>query len=467
MKKILAIILAAIMALSLVACGETNTGSTGKTDGTENAQSSQSITPSEEKTPATDRKEEETESHEFKTKATIEPTVLVDQDGIKITAQELTYVGNSPQLSMLLENNTEKTLGFVSGSLGYDINSVNGYMFPSIYVNTEVTPGNKANETLKFDYEELLLYGIDEIAEIQIGFDISDDEYNDILKTGALQIKTSAFDSYDFSEDTFRRAMSDETLLSNYGISFDYSSEDVIYEDGGVKVDTVMIGTNRSDDRVALIEGYNSGSSTVYMCIADIEINGIVVSDGTWTRVAVNAGKHAVMDVNLNDVIEHGEAEFDPNAINELKFKLTLTDENVNVVASEKEIALTLGDGKTTMDIKGKEAYNQDGIKFTYTGMNTDENNYTHFVFYVENTSGKGINIDLGGLSLNGFMIDALSFTDVEDGKTGLLDVELSEYDFEDAGLKPEDVAEAEFTFEIKDANYNTIANPVIKVEVE
>ena len=261
--------------------------------------------------------------------------------------------------------------------------------------------------------------------------------------------------------------MSDETLLSNYGISFDYSSEDVIYEDGGVKVDTVMIGTNRSDDRVALIEGYNSGSSTVYMCIADIEINGIVVSDGTWTRVAVNAGKHAVMDVNLNDVIEHGEAEFDPNAINELKFKLTLTDENVNVVASEKEIALTLGDGKTTMDIKGKEAYNQDGIKFTYTGMNTDENNYTHFVFYVENTSGKGINIDLGGLSLNGFMIDALSFTDVEDGKTGLLDVELSEYDFEDAGLKPEDVAEAEFTFEIKDANYNTIANPVIKVEVE
>ena len=63
----------------------------------------------------------------FKTSATIEETVLVDEGGVKITATGLTYTNYSVDLALTIENNSGKNLSFVTGSLGYSCNSVNGY----------------------------------------------------------------------------------------------------------------------------------------------------------------------------------------------------------------------------------------------------------------------------------------------------------------------------------------------------
>lgn len=466
-KFLLAVVVVSTVGTGLYGCG--HSGSKANDDGkSENSESSEAADSDSSADDSSESENEETsEIPKFMTNATIEPTVLLDQDGIKITAEELTYSGNSPELSLTFENNTDKNLSFISGSIGYSVNSVNGYMIPDIYVNSDVTPGNKSNESVGLNYQELQLYGINEISEIQLGFDIEDDDYNQIMETGPLQIKTSAFGSGDFSGNTFKTAMSNNSLLESLGVTVDFSSEDVLYDDGGVKVDTAFAATNSSGEINIFLDGFNSGSSTVYLTVKDIEANGIVVSDGIWKGVSVNPNKHAVLDIDLDSAIKDGGASLSSTDVNELKFKLVLLDDRASEVAAEKEVTLTLGEGGDNSISDGQEVYNQDGIKFSFMGMKTDDNDNTHFTFYIENSAGKDLSVRLNSLALDGTMITTMGNCNVEDGKTGSLDVKIYDYEFENAKISSDDISKAVFTFEIRDDEYNEIASPVIEVKIK
>ena len=153
---------------------------------------------------------------EFQKTASIEETILYNSDDILITATELGYTDYSADISVVIENNSEKDLTFISNSIGYSCNSVNGYMIADGYINSSVAAGKKANETLSLSYDMLRLYGIFEIADIEIGFDISDDEYNHIY-TGPCQIRTSIADQYDYQRQSYRETVVDE-LKDAYGI---------------------------------------------------------------------------------------------------------------------------------------------------------------------------------------------------------------------------------------------------------
>ena len=127
-KTFLALLLVFVLVMSL-SC----TGCLGKKvkEAIEQAAQTQEVP---EETEPEETEPEETASKpagsapQFQTGAGIEETVLVDQDGIRITATELTYTGNRPELHVRLENNTDETLKFISGSIGYNVNAVNGYM---------------------------------------------------------------------------------------------------------------------------------------------------------------------------------------------------------------------------------------------------------------------------------------------------------------------------------------------------
>lgn len=130
-------------------------------------------------TPADDTPEQSDESLGlFRTDATLAETVLVDENGVKITATGLTYTAYSVDLELTIENNSGKDLSFVSGSLGYSCNSVNGYMIDGGYLNCDVADGKKANDAISFGYDALMLYGINEIADIEIGISMTDNDYN-------------------------------------------------------------------------------------------------------------------------------------------------------------------------------------------------------------------------------------------------------------------------------------------------
>ena len=114
MKKVLSILLAILIAMSFAACSvpeDDPTGTNGLT----------------EPTVIDDQKE-------FKHEATIAETVLLDKDGIRITATDLVYGSYAAELHLTFENNTGKDLTFVSNSIGYSCNSVNGYMVADGYI---------------------------------------------------------------------------------------------------------------------------------------------------------------------------------------------------------------------------------------------------------------------------------------------------------------------------------------------
>ena len=143
MRKIISLMLALLLVLSLAACGSTN--ESGGTD-------TPTSTPATDSQPETDSGNDdpqiEVEPHEFKKTATIEETVLVDESGVKITAKELTYGNYAAELTLVIENNSDKDLSFIANSIGYSCNSINGYMVPEGYLNCDVAAGKKANDTI-------------------------------------------------------------------------------------------------------------------------------------------------------------------------------------------------------------------------------------------------------------------------------------------------------------------------------
>ena len=165
MKKVICLLLILCVAVSLVACGDdTNTEGTAETQ--QQTEGALENKPSDEKLGT------------FHKNASLAETVMVDEGGVKITATGLNYTDYSVELELTIENNSGKDLSFISGSVGYNCNSINGYMVRDGYLNCDVADEKKANDSISFSYDGLMLYGIHEIADIEIGFDMSDEDYN-------------------------------------------------------------------------------------------------------------------------------------------------------------------------------------------------------------------------------------------------------------------------------------------------
>lgn len=206
MKRLLIIALALTLVLNFSACG-TSSDTPPQNDNKESLYTEQSTLASEIETKYT-TSEAVTETHkktlgEFFETAEIEETVMIDENDVKITAKGLKYTSYSVELELDIENNSDKALSFISGSLGYSCNSVNGYMISDGYLNCDIAAGKKANDSISFSYDGLMLYGITYISDIGIGFYTSDDDYNYTYYT-PRQIKTSAFERHDYSKNCYQ-----------------------------------------------------------------------------------------------------------------------------------------------------------------------------------------------------------------------------------------------------------------------
>ena len=182
MRKKMAVALTSVfIAASLAACGgNPGTGSsTAKTDQVQEAEAATEQTESADEQAVSEQAESQTasaaeEMSKLSLDTTIEETVLFEDDNIRIIAESLDFKYNSPYLHLKFENNGDKALSFVSGSIGYSGNSVNGYMVDGLYVNVDVEPGKTALEEAYVSSDLLSILGIEKIKEIGIGFDIKD-----------------------------------------------------------------------------------------------------------------------------------------------------------------------------------------------------------------------------------------------------------------------------------------------------
>ena len=121
--------------------------------------------------------------------ATIEEQVLVEQDGIKITAKDITYdssfMGSS--LNLIIENTSDKTITVQARDV-----SVNGYMLNPI-MSADIAPGKTANDDILFLSSELEENGIEAIANIEAKFTaFSTENFESLFTTDTVRIETSA-----------------------------------------------------------------------------------------------------------------------------------------------------------------------------------------------------------------------------------------------------------------------------------
>ena len=457
--KWLSLLLAAALAVSLSACSPSDSGTSDLSQSASGGTSSGSAAAPQQSL------------GEFRTDATLEETVMLDEGGVKITATGLIYSSYAAELDLTIENNSGKDLSFISGSMGYSCNSVNGFMVDDGYLNCDVANGKKANGTIRFSYDSLMLYGIDEIADLEIGFDMSDDDYNHTY-SGPIQLKTSAYETHDYSTDHYQETITSGAAMSTYGYEMLRFSQDPLYDRNGVKLLSSGVMKNSDGSTALLLELQNTTDSMVYVSASDIAINGLTVEPSTWSSDAVNPGKCRIVDVQLSSVLD--PETWDVYGIGEVgSVSVTLGQKNGEgrEIAPKTSIEIVVPGVNAGYDATGTEIYNKDGLRIIAKAVMEDSADFSdemYMYLLAENQSGKTLTIgdQYGSLSVNGYMTDYMGFSqELEDGESAVLSVWLWGDSLEKNQItSPEEIQEIEFTLEVKDG-YTTVDESKLTIQ--
>lgn len=289
-KNIKAIGLAALLAaFALMSLGSGSSSSSAKetkapvsveTNGA--GESKAAETKKEAAETAAETKAAETEAP--KAEDSIEEQVILDEQGVKITAKSLDKSGiMGPAIKLLIENESGQDITVQARDV-----SVNGYMVDTVF-SADVVNGKKSNDTLTFSSSDLKSAGIDTIADMEFSFHVFDTgTWDGILDSDLIQIKTAAADSYEYK--------------------FDDSGE-VAYEGNGVKV--VIKGLNEKDSIFGpgvVVYISNESDNAITVQSRDVSVNGFMLDPIFSADVA--AGKHAIDSITfMSNQLQENEIE--------------------------------------------------------------------------------------------------------------------------------------------------------------
>ena len=274
MKKIVAVILVMLLAVSLAACGVTVDDIKEPTD----------VSAGDIASKENDKKDEST-TQSVPKDVFIEETVLVDEAGVKIVAKKLetdSFMG--PELKLLIENNSGKNLTVQARN-----ESVNGYMITSIF-SADVVDGKKANDSMTFSSSELEMCGITTIADIEFSFHIfTTEDWETYLDTDPISVKTSAAETYEYTID---------------------DSGDVAYDGNGIKIVVKGLDEDTLFGSSVVVYIENNSSKNVTVQTRDVSVNGFMV-DAIFSA-DVMQGKRTV------DTITFMSSSLEENEITEI-----------------------------------------------------------------------------------------------------------------------------------------------------
>lgn len=475
MKKSLSILSALAIMLSLTACN----GDSGSSVQSESLAETQSTAQEESSTPASNSTPEEKPAEnnsaklgEFQQTATISETVMVDEGGVKITATGLNYKNYAFELELLIENNSSKDLSFISGSAGYCCNSINGIMVSEGYFNCDVPAGKKATDTIHFNYDGLMLYGINELANIEIGFDISDDDYNHTY-TGPRQVKTSLADIFNYNENRYQTVINSDECKNTYNYSIDHFRAEELYNENEIKVVSAALMTNKDGDKVLFLETVNNSSEQMNLVTSHISINGLLVQNANWSYDTINPDKTCIIDVKLSDIMRDSYWDiYGIKEIGELSLELETKRADGSVITEAKPITIKMPDTNAEFDTSGKEVYSGNGVRILSKGIVESGLEYSkdmYALFVIENTNAEEITVDdvYNTLSVNGFMCDySFSQTTIDANGYAMLAIKLWESSLEKNKIAAaSDITEIEVNAEIKNSRGKKLDSPTIKVQ--
>ena len=206
-------------------------------------------------------------------KISIEEQLLVDKNGIKITATE--YTNDSiwgEGIKLLIENNTDTTY-----TVGCDALIVNDYMITDLFAS-EIAPGKKANETMYLSSSALKAAGIDTVGKVEMYFHALDfsDITKPLFKNEFCEVKTSAFDNMD-------------TTPNDAGIE--------LYNNNGVKIVGKAVDEDSFWGTAILLYIENNSGINVGINVDEMSINGYMMNP-LFSTTCYN-GKKAINDITV------------------------------------------------------------------------------------------------------------------------------------------------------------------------
>ena len=223
---------------------------------------------------------------------TVPETVLLDQDGVKITLNSIESDGYDAVMTCTFENGTDKLL-----SVDFDDCAVNTFVFhPSAYVlakeaeytfyiySVAAAPG----ETIEFygSLSYLKDKGISAIGELELSMNVYEAE------------KSEDGDWYDIVDDYAQgESVRIETSLYEEGVSYDLEG-DLIYEADDLKLLVCKAENDEYSGPELSIYACNSGSEDVFLEIASLKLDGEEYE--AYFSMTVPAGKRCVEDVYLD-----------------------------------------------------------------------------------------------------------------------------------------------------------------------
>jgi hypothetical protein len=465
MKKTIAMLVTGCLLVALAACGPTMASSeVSSSSGSFSASVAETEEP--ESSLASETSQPVPGSIlSFDTTGTIQETVLYEENGVKITATGLEYSLDQVTVVLTIENSSAQDLSFSSGTLGYSCNAVNGIMVDDGYLNCDVAAGKSANETVTFAVHQLMLCGIDRVASLQLGFTITDPDYNSVYITPVV-LQTSLAEGYQQPEDSIRAAVQKEALQSMLGFTVPFFQVETLYDQSGVQVQSAGLMKNSSGEQMLLLEVVNSGEQPVYFVTSDLAFNGMAVYSYNWSSDVILSGARRMVYLNVENVFDKNFwAAYGLESLTLVSMNVTLKDLDGNPLVENTPLAVQLSDTEPAVDTQGVEVYNEGGIRVISKELVEDEMGDLSALLLVENTSGQTITAGVGydSLSIGGVMNDfSCSERTILDGGRAALVIGLR--DLEENGIaSAEDITDLEFQLQIRsEASYDTFAEPKV-----
>jgi hypothetical protein len=244
-----------------------------------------------------------------------------------------------------LANNSAAEVDVYAGTWGYSANYVNNFMVEDGYLNSTLAAGETTTETVYFALDNLKLSGINKISEIGLGLSVKDADNKQIYE-GTANIKTSTYETANYDQYGLQTAFSNSGITSQFNIEVKSISEDTMFDAGNIKILGNTYAKNKSDEYLLILNVANEGTTGAGVRIKNIMSGDSVIYDGNWTGNYICAGKQALVDINLNDIIEYGDlsdeeqAEIDPAELTSLTFEIDAYDENYNTLLTPTTVTV-------------------------------------------------------------------------------------------------------------------------------
>lgn len=232
--------------------------------------------------------------------------VLVDQDGIKITATE--YVTDDiwgDGIKLMVENASDNDY-----TVGCDALIVNDYMITDLF-SADVAAGKKSNEVMYLSSSELKAAGIDVVGKVEMYFHAYDSNWDSLFQNVYSEIETSQYSNMDTSPN-------------------DEGTE--LYNENGVRIVGKTVDENSFWGTAILLYVENTSGQNVGISVDNMSINGFMMSP--FFSTTVYDGKKAIDDITVfsSDLEENGIESIDEV---ELKFHIYNADSYETIADSD------------------------------------------------------------------------------------------------------------------------------------